>query len=69
MSDKVEENLEIYTKDGKPTGNSKPRGKIHSDGDYHKAVKIWNVNSYIKKKKLIFCFKQRGNIDSTKSFH
>eukprot|EP01080_Neovahlkampfia_damariscottae_P010084 gene10084-2506_t len=45
MSDKTEEKLEIYSKDGKPTGTSKARGKIHSDGDYHKAVKIWNVNS------------------------
>jgi isopentenyldiphosphate isomerase len=63
MSDKVQELLEVYTEDGKPTNIGKPRGEIHKKGLYHKAVKIWNVNSFekinLKKRKGEILIQQR----------
>ncbi|KAK8273370.1 hypothetical protein V6Z11_D10G001400 [Gossypium hirsutum] len=35
------EYLDVLTKTGKKTGVSKPRGDVHRDGDYHKAVHVW----------------------------
>ncbi|XP_052876435.1 nudix hydrolase 3 isoform X2 [Gossypium arboreum] len=35
------EYLDVLTKTGKKTGVSKPRGDVHRDGDYHKAVHAW----------------------------
>ncbi|KAG4173203.1 hypothetical protein ERO13_A11G044150v2 [Gossypium hirsutum] len=31
----------IGKKIGKKIGSSKPRGDVHRDGDYHKAVHVW----------------------------
>ncbi|KAB2072769.1 hypothetical protein ERO13_D02G099801v2 [Gossypium hirsutum] len=31
----------IGKKIGKKIGGSKPRGDVHRDGDYHKAVHVW----------------------------
>nr|KJB16150.1 hypothetical protein B456_002G214900 [Gossypium raimondii] len=36
------EYLDVLTKIGKKIGVSKPRGDVHRDGDYHKAVHVWN---------------------------
>lgn len=36
-----EEYLDVLTKDGLKTGVSKPRGEVHRDGDYHRAVNVW----------------------------
>ncbi|KAG9141800.1 hypothetical protein Leryth_023317 [Lithospermum erythrorhizon] len=36
-----EEYLDVLTKTGHKTGISKPRGAIHRDGDYHRAVHVW----------------------------
>lgn len=36
-----EENLDVLTKTGEKTGVSKPRGAVHRDGDYHRAVHVW----------------------------
>lgn len=38
------EKLEIWTKEGKPTGEGKVRNQVHIDGDWHSAVKIWLIN-------------------------
>ncbi|XP_039045320.1 LOW QUALITY PROTEIN: nudix hydrolase 3-like [Hibiscus syriacus] len=35
------EYLDVLTKTGKKTGISKPRGDVHRDGDYHRAVHVW----------------------------
>ncbi|KAK8308303.1 hypothetical protein V6Z11_D02G048100 [Gossypium hirsutum] len=35
------EYLDVLTKIGKKTGVFKPRGDVHRDGDYHKAVHVW----------------------------
>ncbi|KAK8497781.1 hypothetical protein V6N13_084764 [Hibiscus sabdariffa] len=35
------EYLDVLTKTGKKTGVSKPRGDVHRDGDYHRAVHVW----------------------------
>ncbi|KAK4422442.1 Nudix hydrolase 3 [Sesamum alatum] len=32
--------LDVLSKDGQKTGISKPRGDIHRDGDYHRAVRV-----------------------------
>nr|KYP51318.1 Nudix hydrolase 3 [Cajanus cajan] len=37
----VEEHLDVLTKTGHKTGVSKPRGDVHRDGDYHRAVHVW----------------------------
>ncbi|WJX38060.1 Nudix hydrolase 3 [Trifolium repens] len=36
-----EERLDVLTKTGEKTGISKPRGQVHRDGDYHRAVHVW----------------------------
>ncbi|RYR11446.1 hypothetical protein Ahy_B04g068967 [Arachis hypogaea] len=36
-----EEHLDVLTKSGQKTGVSKPRGHVHRDGDYHRAVHVW----------------------------
>ncbi|XP_051119713.1 nudix hydrolase 3-like [Andrographis paniculata] len=36
-----EEYLDVLTKAGDKTGVSKPRGDVHRDGDYHRAVHVW----------------------------
>lgn len=38
---KQEEYLDVLTKTGEKTGISKPRGDVHRDGDYHRAVHVW----------------------------
>nr|GME00100.1 Nudix hydrolase 3 [Ipomoea batatas] len=35
------EYLDVLTKTGEKTGISKPRGDVHRDGDYHRAVNVW----------------------------
>ncbi|RDX92899.1 Nudix hydrolase 3 [Mucuna pruriens] len=37
----VEERLDVLTRTGHKTGVSKPRGDVHRDGDYHRAVHVW----------------------------
>ncbi|KFK42487.1 hypothetical protein AALP_AA2G263100 [Arabis alpina] len=37
----AEEHFDVLTKSGEKTGLSKPRGEIHRDGDYHRAVHVW----------------------------
>ncbi|XP_054783674.1 nudix hydrolase 3-like isoform X2 [Prosopis cineraria] len=39
--EKQEEHLDVLTKSGRKTGISKPRGDVHRDGDYHRAVHVW----------------------------
>ena len=39
------EQFDILDKLGNPTGKTKPRSDVHRDGDWHKAVHIWIVNS------------------------
>ncbi|KAI3522348.1 hypothetical protein L1887_00057 [Cichorium endivia] len=36
-----EEHFDVLTKTGQKTGFSKPRGAVHKDGDYHRAVHVW----------------------------
>ncbi|KAF5957230.1 hypothetical protein HYC85_004455 [Camellia sinensis] len=36
-----EELFDVLTKTGQKTGNRKPRGDVHRDGDYHRAVHVW----------------------------
>src|SRR3712207_1546506 len=33
--------LEVYDRDGRPTGRAKPRGAVHRDGDWHLALFCW----------------------------
>ncbi|KAI9084547.1 hypothetical protein K1719_033535 [Acacia pycnantha] len=39
--ERQEEYLDVLTKSGQKTGISKPRGDVHRDGDYHRAVHVW----------------------------
>ncbi|KAK4338159.1 hypothetical protein RND71_042646 [Anisodus tanguticus] len=41
MPVKKVEYLDVLTKTGDKTGISKPRGDVHRDGDYHRAVHVW----------------------------
>ncbi|KAI9070830.1 hypothetical protein K1719_047207 [Acacia pycnantha] len=40
-TERQEEYLDVLTKSGQKTGISKPRGDVHRDGDYHRAVHVW----------------------------
>ena len=33
--------LEVYDRDGRPTGVAKPRGAVHRDGDWHLPCFCW----------------------------
>lgn len=37
--------LDIYNPDGTPTGKTKRRDEVHRDGDWHKTVHAWILNS------------------------
>ena len=39
------ESIDILNKDGNKTGSTKSKPSIHKDGDWHKAVHIWILNS------------------------
>ena len=39
-----DEPLDVLHADGRPTGRSKRRGRVHRDGDWHRAVHIWLYN-------------------------
>lgn len=43
MPDSNAELLDVLTADGAPTGETKPRGLIHRDGDWHRAFHLWIV--------------------------
>lgn len=47
-----EEYFDILDSNGKPTGKSKPRSKVHQDGDWHACVHVWFIN-YEKKEVLV----------------
>lgn len=36
--------FDIYTAKGVPTGETKPRGSVHRDGDWHRSVHVWLVD-------------------------
>lgn len=36
-----DEPFDVLTADGTPTGRIKPRGAIHRDGDWHRALHVW----------------------------
>eukprot|EP00761_Pharyngomonas_kirbyi_P003242 gb/GECH01003246.1/.p1 GENE.gb/GECH01003246.1/~~gb/GECH01003246.1/.p1 ORF type:complete len:210 (+),score=63.07 gb/GECH01003246.1/:1-630(+) len=40
-----QEQLEIFTVEGNPTGISKDRDAVHKDGDWHNTVHVWIINS------------------------
>jgi isopentenyl-diphosphate Delta-isomerase len=40
----MKELLEIYLKNGKPTGESEEREIIHEKGIWHKVIHIWVIN-------------------------
>ena len=33
--------FDLYTREGAPLGQRKPRGQVHRDGDWHRSVHIW----------------------------
>ncbi|ESW18170.1 hypothetical protein PHAVU_006G018900 [Phaseolus vulgaris] len=41
MQQQAVEHLDVLTKTGLKTGVSRPRGDVHRDGDYHRAVHVW----------------------------
>ncbi len=40
-----DEKFDVLDKEGNPTGKIKPRKDVHRDGDWHKAVHVWIINS------------------------
>ena len=40
-----EEYLDILDEQGNKTGKTKLRSEVHHDGDWHKSVHIWILNS------------------------
>jgi isopentenyl-diphosphate delta-isomerase type 1 len=40
-----EEFFDIYDENNNPLGISKPRSEVHANGDWHRAVHIWILNS------------------------
>ena len=41
----MQERFDLVDKNGNPLGKSKPRSEVHRDGDWHKAVNVWIINS------------------------
>src|SRR3989338_1915087 len=39
------EYIDVLDKKGNKTGKSKPYSRIHQDGDWHRAVHVWFINS------------------------
>lgn len=35
--------IDVLTRDGAPTGKTKPKPLVHRDGDWHRAVHVWIV--------------------------
>ncbi|HEU0113968.1 MAG TPA: NUDIX domain-containing protein [Thermomicrobiales bacterium] len=35
------ERFDVVRADGSPTGRTKPRGEVHRDGDWHRAIHVW----------------------------
>ena len=42
---KESEYLDILTEEGEKTGETKPKDDVHRDGDWHKSVHVWVLNS------------------------
>ena len=40
-----EEQFDILTSAGAPTGETKPRGEVHRDGDWHRSFHLWIVKN------------------------
>ena len=43
VSSQAAELLDVLDEHGLPTGETKPRGLVHRDGDWHRAVHVWLV--------------------------
>ena len=43
MHDPADELLELLDDDGAPLGTGKARGRVHADGDWHRAFHLWVV--------------------------
>lgn len=41
QEEEEEEHFDVLTKTGHKAGFTKPRGAVHRDGDYHRAVHVW----------------------------
>lgn len=37
--------FDVLEESGRPTGRSKPRQEVHRDGDWHRSVHVWILNS------------------------
>jgi len=37
----IDELLDVLDEQGRPTGISKPRGRVHRDGDWHRSLQLW----------------------------
>jgi isopentenyldiphosphate isomerase len=48
-----DELLEVYDRDGRPTGRAKARGLIHRDGDWHLAFFCWIVREGVRGPELV----------------
>lgn len=53
------EPFDIVTADGRPTGRVKPRGQIHRDGDWHRALHVW-IAGTDRRGRPFLLFQQRG---------
>lgn len=51
------ESLDVLTPEGLPTGQTKPRGEVHRDGDWHRAFHLWIVK---EGKYVLFQRRARG---------
>lgn len=40
-----QELLDVLDESGQPTGETKPRGQVHSDGDWHRSFHLWVISS------------------------
>ena len=54
------ENFDVLNSDGEPTGVVKPRVEVHRDGDWHRSVHVWIINS----KQELLLQKRAHNKDS-----
>lgn len=43
MSEETRELLDVLDGNGRPTGETKERARVHADGDWHRALHLWVV--------------------------
>lgn len=45
MQDETTETIEVVSQDNQPTGEIKTRAQVHEDGDWHRTIHVWIIDT------------------------